>query len=121
MDVFLAYHYEDEPTAEGLTDTLSGRGLIVGDSIELWPQMRLLPRLDQGLVEARHAIVLISPDFLLLGLPRKELDGLTNRRKVVCVLLGIEERDVAEHSPRLATAAIPGHLSERIVSLLRSP
>jgi hypothetical protein len=119
MDVFLVYHYEDEQTAESLADDLAGSGLIVGDPIELWPQMRLLPRIDQGLVEARHALVVISWHFLKLHLPRKELDSLTNRRKVVCVLSGVEERDVAEQSPRLATAAFPGQMSDRLVRILR--
>ena len=117
MNLFIAYHYEDDQTADGLADDLAGRGLVVGEGLELWPGMRLLPRLDQGLVEARHAIVVVSWDFLRLGLPRKELDGLVARRKVVCVLSGIEETDVAEHSPKLAVAAL--QMSDRLVNLLR--
>lgn len=117
MDLFLAYCYLDGPCANGLGDSLSGRGLVVGDPLPLWPGQRLLPRLDQRLIEARFALVVVSVDFLKLSYARKELDGLTNRRRVLTVLAGVGERDVAEHSPRLAVAALPW--SENLVRLIR--
>jgi hypothetical protein len=83
--------------------------------------MRLLPLVDQGLVSARHAVVLVSPDFLNLGFQRKELDGLANRRRVIAILYGVSERDVAEHSMKLAATAFSGTMAETLVRLLRVP
>jgi hypothetical protein len=117
MDLFLTYCYLDEEFARGLGDVLSGRGLVVGEPLPLWPGQRLLPRLDQRLTYARFALVVVSPDFLKLSFPRKELDGLTNRRKVLAVLAGVGEGVVAEHSPKLAVTALPS--SENLVRLIR--
>jgi hypothetical protein len=61
--------------------------------------------------------VLISRDFLRLSLPRKELGGLANRRRVLSVLAGVGEPEVSQHSPRLAVAALPW--TERLVRLVR--
>jgi hypothetical protein len=40
---------------------------------------------------------------------------------LVAVLHGVTEADVADQSPRLAVAAIPGEMVERLANLLRSP
>src|SRR5947209_3421398 len=117
MDVFLTYCYLDEQYASGLEDTLSGRGLVLGGPLSLWPGQRLLPLIDQRLTEARFALVIVSEEFLKLSYPRKELDGLATRRKVVPVLAGVAESDVSEQSPRLAVAALPA--TERLVRLVR--
>jgi hypothetical protein len=117
VDVFLAYCYVDDPLAVDLTDSLSRQGLDVGDPLSLWPGQHWLPQIDQGLVHARFAVVLVSQDFLRLSLPQKELDGLANRRRVLSVLAGVGELEVSRHSPRLAVAALPW--SERLVRLIR--
>jgi hypothetical protein len=117
IDLFLAYCYLDLVQASGLAETLAGRGLVVGDPLSLWLGQRLLPRLDQRLVDTRFALVLVSREFLALSLPRKELDGLTTRRRVLSVLAGVGEEEVAEQSTRLAVAALPW--TERLVRLLR--
>src|SRR3954467_3222022 len=119
MDLFLAYAYHDEDYASGLEDSLAGRGLVVGEPLSLWPGQRLLPPIDQRLHESRAAIVIVSKAFLAFSWPRKELDGLTTRSNVIAILSDVGEVDVAEHSPRLAVAALPGSLSERLVRLLR--
>jgi hypothetical protein len=119
MDLFLAYAYHDEEYASGLEDTLAGRGLVVGEPLSLWPGQRLLPQIDLRLHESRAAIVIVSRAFLKYWWPRKELDGLTTRRKVISVLSDVGEEDVANHSPRLAVAAYPGSHAERLVHLLR--
>ena len=119
MDLFVTYAYQDADYASGLEDTLAGRGLLVGEPLALWPGQRLLPPIDGRLREARIAVVVVSREFLAFAWPRKELDGLTTRRQVVAVLSDVGEADVARHSPRLAVAAFPGSLSDRLVNMLR--
>ena len=119
MDLFLVFAYQDAEYASGLEDTLAGRGLVVGEPLSLWPGQRLLPQIDQGLHDARHAVVVVSKAFLSFSWSRKELDGLTTRNRVVAILSDLVEADVARHSPKLAVAAFPGSLSERLVRLLR--
>ena len=119
MDLFLAHAFQDADYASGLEDTLAGRGLVVGEPLALWPGQRLLPPLDARLHEARAAVVVVSRVFLAFAWPRKELDGLASRSKVIAILAGVGEADVARHSPRLAVAAFPGAMAERLVNLLR--
>src|SRR3954447_15385294 len=114
MDLFLVHTYLDQEYASGLEDTLSGRGLVVGEPLSLWPGQRLLPPIDQRLREARAAVVVVSPEFLASSWPRKERDGLATRSQVVAFLADVGEVDVARHSPRLAVAAFPGALSDRL-------
>jgi len=119
MDLFLAHAYHDEDFAGGLEDTLAGRGLVVGESLALWPGQRLLPEIDSRLRDSRAAIVIVSRAFLSFAWTRKELDGLAMRRKVVAILSDVAEADVADRSPRLAVAAFPGSHGERLLHLLR--
>jgi TIR domain len=118
MDLFLAYCYQDEEFANGLEDDLAGRGIVVGEPLPLWPGQRLLPQIDQRLHESLHAIVVVSRAFLQFSWPRKELDVVTTRSKVVAILSDIIEEDVVGHSPGLAVAALPGSLSGRLVRLI---
>src|SRR5829696_6929636 len=114
MDLFLVFAYQDLVFAEGLADIFRRSSLEVGPSLSLWPGMRLLALVDQGLVSSRHAVVIVSRDFLKFSYSRKELDGLTTRRKVVSVLSGVGEEDVQDHSPRLAVACYPQAMAERL-------
>src|SRR5688572_8919812 len=54
-----------------------------------------------------------------LNSPRKELDGLTTRSKVIAILSDVGEAAVSRHFSGLAVAAFSGSLSERLVRLLR--
>jgi hypothetical protein len=117
MDLFLVFAYQDLAFAEGLADTFRWSGLEVGPALSLWPGMRLLALVDQGLVSSRRALVIVSRDFLKFSYPRKELDGLTTRRKVVSLLSGIGEEDVQGHSPRLAVASYPQAMADRLPRL----
>ena len=119
MDLFLVHAYLDQEYASAMEDTLSGRGLVVGEPLSLWPGQRLLPPIDGRLHEARAAIVVVSKAFLGLSYSRKELDGLTTRRKVIAVLSDVGEAIVSKHSPRLAVAAFSGSLADRLVCLIR--
>src|SRR3954454_23931584 len=105
MDLFLASAYPDEDNASGLEDMLSGRGLVVGEPLSLWPGQRLLPPIDQRLHESLAAIVIVSKEFLKFSYSRKELDGLAGRTKVISILSDVGEAVVSKHSPRLAVAA----------------
>lgn len=119
MDLFVVYAYRDAEYAGGLEDTLAGRGLVVGDPLALWPGQRLLPPIDLRLHESRAAVVIVSREFLGYAWPRKDLDGLAGRKKVLAILTDVGESDVSRHSARLAIAAFPGSLSDRLVRLLR--
>ena len=117
--VFLVHAYQDADYASGMEDTLSGRGLVVGEPLSLWPGQRLLPLIDQRLHESRSSIVIVSREFLKFSFSRKELDGLTTRRKVIAILSDVGEEVVSRHSPQLAVAAFSGSLSDRLVRILR--
>ncbi len=119
MNLFVVSAYPDADYAGGLEDTLTGRGLVVGEPLALWPGQRLLPQIEGRLYEARAAVVVVSREFLASSWPREELDGLTTRSQVVAILSDVGEADVARHSPRLAVAAFPGAMAERLVNLLR--
>ncbi len=118
-DLFLAFAYQDRDFAATLADGLAGRGLEIGRDVSLWPGLRLLPLIDQGLQEARLAIVVVSREFLKFSWQEKVLDGLATRVGVVSLLHGVDESDVSPHSRRLAVAAIPGGMAENLVRLLR--
>src|SRR3954463_4600413 len=118
MDLFLVHAYQDQEYASGLEDTLSGRGLVVGEPLSLWPGQRLLPLIDQRLHESRSSIVIVSKEFLKLSFSRKALLGITPRRKVIAILSDVGEEVVSRHSPRLAVAAISGSMSDGLVRLL---
>jgi hypothetical protein len=118
-DVFLAYVDPDHGFACGLSDSLRRKGLILGDPISLWPGMPLLRLVDGGLAGSRRAVVIVSREFLYLGYSRKELDSLADRSEAVCLLYGVEEREVGEFSEKLAIVAIPGSFAEQLVRLLR--
>src|SRR4051794_20915435 len=117
MDLFLVFAYQDLAFAEGLAETFQRSGLEVGPALSLWPGMRLLALVDQGLVSSRHAVVVVSHEFLKFSYPRKDLDGLTTRRRVVSLLRGVDEERVRDHSSRLAVACYPETMSERLPRL----
>ena len=96
-------------------------GLTLGQPLALWPGQRLLQTIDLRLPESRFALVIVSREFLKFSHPRKELDGLTIRRKVVTLLAGVTETVVAAHSPRLAVAAMPGSLDGELARLFQQP
>jgi hypothetical protein len=118
-DVFLAYTHADQPFAARLTEVFRARALEVGQPIELWGGERLLSLLDQGLYDSQYAIVIISRDFLHLDWQAKVLEGLAHRRRVIGLLWGVDESDVALHSRGLAVSAMPGSMAEDLVRMVR--
>lgn len=107
MDLFLAYALCNENYASILKVSLSAKRLQIGSPLQLLPGQRLLPQLDPRLSESRFALVVLTVEFLGLGFSRNELDRLTRRSKVLSILAGVTEREIAGHSPRLAVAALP--------------
>jgi hypothetical protein len=118
VNLFVVYAYPDADYAGGLEDTLTGRGLVVGEPLALWPGQRLLPQIEGRLREARAAVV-VSRGFLAFSWPREELDGLATRDQVVAILAGVCEADLSRPIPRLAVALFPVSLSDRLMLLLR--
>ena len=119
MDFFLVFAYQDAEYAGGLEDTLAGRGLVVG---------------EVALVVARTE----TPAHDRPGAPRRPPRGRGRLEGVPGVLvvpegtgrsddpepgrggpLGPRRGGRGEAFPRLAVAAFPGSLSERLVRLLR--
>jgi hypothetical protein len=121
-DLFLISRLYDSAAALDVATRLGDRGLDFGDPVWLSgrPYERLLPIVDEGLTSARFALVVLTHEFLTSCPDRSELDGLAKRRRVVSVLHGVDETDVAEYSPRLAMAAVPGSLIGRLERLVRS-
>lgn len=108
-DLFISHASEDkEEIARPLAALLESRGHKVWfDECELTLGDSLRQRIDQGLVQSRFGIVILSPSFFAKEWPRKELDGLVARedsqQKVILpVWHGIDSTDVAKFSPLLA-------------------
>jgi hypothetical protein len=117
-DVFLAHAQADKPFAERLTDLFETCALVVGPPIALRGGERLLQLFDEELFETRYGVVIISRDFLRLGWKATVLDGLANRRRVVGLLWGVDELELAVCSRRLAVVAIPGGMAEGLVRMM---
>src|SRR5690348_9605217 len=120
-DLFLAHVHEDAPAADALAAALCGRGLTAGPPLVIRPDWPLIASVDERLVGARFGVVLISTALLRMGWSRRDLDALALRRRVVPLLHGLGERDVARHSPRLAVAAVPEALADRLARRLGRP
>ena|SRR5215471_17857336 len=63
----LLFHSQ-KPFSAGLRVWLDRQELRIGDSFH--------EKIDEGLANSRFGIVVLSPNFLAKGWPRKELDGL---------------------------------------------
>lgn len=119
FDLVIVHAYQDLPLASGLGETFASQGLEVGEGVSIWPSDRITQRVRRGLDGARAAVILVTEEFARMPWPRRDLDALADHDRVVALLCGIEEEDVAGLSPRLAVAAIPGCHHEQVVRLLR--
>jgi hypothetical protein len=108
-DVFISHASEDNqavvlPLAAalrqaGLRVWLDGQELHIGDSLR--------EKIDEGLSTSRFGVVVLSPNFLAKGWPRRELNGLmaveeSGQKVILPVWHGIDKRTLAEYSPILA-------------------
>ncbi len=108
-DVFICHAQEDKaelvrPLAEELRD----RGLSVWyDEFELRVGDSLRGRIDEGLANSQHGIVILSPAFFGKSWPESELDGLVaqeepGRRRILPVWHQVGKDEVVAESPTLA-------------------
>jgi hypothetical protein len=108
-DVFISHASEDNekvvlPLAAalqraGLRVWLDGQELHLGDSLR--------EKIDEGLAASRFGVVILSKNFLAKSWPRRELNGLmaleeSDRKVILPVWHGIDQRTLADYSPILA-------------------
>lgn len=108
-DVFICHAGEDkDELVRPLAEELKGRGLSVWyDEFELRVGDSLRGRIDEGLANSQHGIVVISPAFFGKSWPESELDGLValeerGRRRILPVWHQVGKEEVAAESPTLA-------------------
>jgi hypothetical protein len=106
-DVFISYASEDKAVAKHLAEALQREGLKVWfDQFELSLGDSLRRKIDDGLLQSKFGVVILSPHFFEKEWPRRELDGLTaleSPRKVVLPVwhqVGFDE--IRRFSPMLA-------------------
>jgi hypothetical protein len=105
-DVFISHASEDKdlvacPLAEALENLghsvwFDEAELVIGDS--------LVERINQGLVESRAGVVVLSPDFFSKPWPQEELGALvgmqvTGKGRVLPIWHGVDREFLAEKAP----------------------
>src|SRR5437773_5004467 len=107
-DLFVSYASEDKEilvrplvealTLAGMTAWFDDYELLLGDSLR--------KRIDDGLRNSRHGLVVLSHSFFKKDWPQKELDGLFSLmgrdRRIMPIWHGLTKEDVARYSPVLA-------------------
>jgi hypothetical protein len=108
-DAFISHASEDKDSvALPLAGALRNAGVHVWlDRFELRVGDSLREKIDEGLAESRFGIVILSPNFLAKGWPKRELNGLfaleeSGHKVILPVWHNITKSVLAEHSPILA-------------------
>jgi hypothetical protein len=106
-DCFICHASEDKRRfVDDLAHGLRGKRYRVWyDKFELKVGDSLRRKIEEGLRDSRHGIVVLSPDFFAKPWPQKELDALAMRtedRTILPVWLDIDEDGVSKYSPLLA-------------------
>lgn len=108
-DVFICHASEDKKDfVSSLASRLVESGLNVWyDSFTLKLGDNLRRCIDQGLLNTRFGIVVLSPSFFRKEWPQKELDGLVTlesdgKKVILPIWHNVSYRDVAKYSPKLA-------------------
>jgi hypothetical protein len=108
-DVFISYASEQrEEVARPLAELLTGLGVRVWyDRFELKLGDGLREKIDAGLCECRHGVVILSKAFFAKHYTRRELDGLAQRevegeKVILPIWYDVDDRDVRRFSPPLA-------------------
>lgn len=108
-DVFICHAGEDkDELARPLAEELRERGLSVWyDEFELRVGDSLRGRIDEGLANSQHGIVILSPAFFGKSWPESELDGLVaqeepGRHRILPVWHRVGKDEVMAESPTLA-------------------
>lgn len=107
-DIFISHASEDKSFVRQLADTLAEHGLGVWyDEYSLTVGDSLRRSIDQGIVNSRFGIVVLSPSFFAKEWPQRELDALTSMeitrgKTILPVWHGVGFEDVRQFSPTLA-------------------
>lgn len=108
-DLFISYASEDRAeVAEPLAKLLSHCGLKVWyDQNELRLGDGLRRKIDEGLIQCRYGVVILSPSFFLKHYPNRELDGLAQREVdgqtvILPIWYKVTDAKVRAYSPPLA-------------------
>jgi hypothetical protein len=108
-DIFISHASEDKQDfVRPLAEELRARGYNVWyDEFTLQIGDSLRQRIDQGLLNSRFGIVVLSPSFFAKSWPQRELDGLTTRevlggKVILPVWHQVSYAEVAAYSPVLA-------------------
>lgn len=125
-DVFLSHASEDkDDIARPLYDALKAKGVSVWfDEAVLKMGDSLSGKIDEGLARCGHGIVIISPNFLAKGWPKKELAGLVAREMagdktvILPIWHNIDHATLLAHSPTLADK-VAGKSSDGVPTLIR--
>jgi TIR domain len=124
-DVFVSHASEDkEEVADPLVGLLnSSRVTTWYDTTELRLGDSLLERIDDGLLNSRFGVVILSRSFFSKQWPRRELDGLFSRRtsdekfRILPVWHNVSVEEVGQFSPILAGhVGVPTTLGLEIVA-----
>jgi len=106
-DVFISHAWEDKNFARPFSEHLRAIGVSVWfDEYELKLGDSLRRRIEDGLKNSRHGLVLLSQSFFKKDWPQKELDALysleTSSRRILPILHGITHDELKQRSPLLA-------------------
>ena len=108
-DFFISHASEDKSSfVRALAETLQAKGAKVWyDEFTLKVGDSLRQKIDQGLLESRYGIVVISRNFIARKWPQRELDGLVNlevdgRSRILPIWHEISKDEVTQYSPTLA-------------------
>ena len=125
-DVFLSHASEDkDDIARPLHEAMKAEGVSVWfDEAVLKMRDSLSGKIDEGLTRCGHGIVIISPNFLAKGWPKKELAGLVAREMaggktvILPIWHNIDHATILAHSPTLADK-VAGKSSDGIPALIK--
>lgn len=124
-DVFICHASEDKTTVvEPLAAALKGEGFAVWyDRSELTIGDSLRQKIDEGLINSRFGIVVISPKFFTKRWPGLELDGLVQKeiageKVILPVWHQVSYPEVAGYSLLLA-GKVAGSTSQGISALVQ--
>jgi hypothetical protein len=108
-DVFISHASEDkEEVARPLAEALRSRGLRVWfDEMEIKLGDSLRRRIDDGLLNSRFGLVVLSHSFFAKEWPKKELDALVARedgseKVILPIWHGVSRQDILMYSVLLA-------------------
>lgn len=108
-DFFISHASEDKDSfVRALAETLQAKGARVWyDEFTLKVGDSLRQKIDQGLLQSRYGIVIISRNFIAKEWPKRELDGLVNlevdgHSRILPIWHEISKDEVTRYSPTLA-------------------